>query len=142
VQRIEKPCSWCGDAVFRRPSHPDVENWFCDDVCYGKYISEHNVGEDNPNWEGGYPKYGKGWSYPKKRSVRIRDQARCQHCGRTESEHLAEVGSKHVVHHITPARELDDPDERNAMGNLITLCRGGCHHTWEQMAPLRPASAD
>jgi hypothetical protein len=24
------------------------------------------------------------------------------------------------------------------MENLITLCRGECHRTWEQMAPLRP----
>jgi predicted HNH restriction endonuclease len=59
-----------------------------------------------------------------------------------EEDHLEEYGRRLDVHHITPAREIDDPDERNAMDNLITLCRGGCHHTWEQMAPLRPDTAE
>jgi 5-methylcytosine-specific restriction endonuclease McrA len=30
------------------------------------------------------------------------------------------------VHHITKAREFDDADKRNAMSNLVALCRE-CH---------------
>lgn len=135
-------CAWCGDAKeVRRYRLQTTENFFCDDDCLGQFRSKYQTDVDNPNWEGGEVPYGPGWGVAKKRRVRIRDQARCQHCGRTEPEHLDQFGSKHVVHHVVPARHFDDPHERNATGNLVTLCRGKCHHIWEQMAPLRPDSA-
>jgi len=136
--RVEEECANCGATVFRRPSHPDVERHFCSQRCYGEWASENRIGPAHPDWEGGEVPYGEGWNETKKEAVRDRDGRECQHCGRSEGRHNELFGSKHVVHHIIPAREIGDPGERNAMDNLITLCRGECHQVWEQMAPLRP----
>lgn len=137
---VDVECEVCGEVFGEKPSVAPKRR-FCSDKCMGEWRSENVYGEDHPLYEGGVFPYGQGWNERKKRQVRIRDQARCQHCGRTEAEHIDEFGTKHVVHHITPARQVDDPEERNAEGNLITLCRGSCHKTWEQMSPLRPDTA-
>lgn len=95
-------------------------------------------GEQSPHWKGGEREYGAGWSRRKRRNVRVRDQARCQSCGMTESTHIQQFDTKLHVHHIKPARQFENPSERNAMSNLITLC-ASCHHgLWEPMTPLRP----
>ena len=95
-------------------------------------------GEQSPHWKGGEREYGAGWSKRKRRKVRVRDQARCQSCGMTESTHIQQFDTKLHVHHIRPARQFENASERNAMSNLITLC-ASCHHgLWEPMAPLRP----
>lgn len=137
--RVEE-CAACGEEHLRPPSHRDGPLQFCSQDCYGRWISENRTGEDNPQWEGGVGPYGAGWNEAKKEAVRERDGRKCQHCGLSESDHIEKHGGKHVVHHITPARKLDDPEERNAMKNLVTLCRGECHQHWEKMAPLRPAA--
>lgn len=146
-ESAEVVCSQCGTAFERYASRIDGRKHFCDDSCRAEYWSENFSGEDcwfwqetHHNWKGGSQPYGPGWNKTKKEAVRIRDQARCQNCGRTEPEHIEEFGAKHTVHHITPARDIDDPEERNAMENLITLCRGKCHQAWEKMAPLRPTA--
>ncbi|WP_152663320.1 HNH endonuclease [Halorubrum saccharovorum] len=110
-----------------------------------RWLGRHGIryrgpptGEDSPHWTGGEKAYGEGWSLKKRRRVRVRDLARCQDCGMTESKHVEKYGRALDVHHITPARQFDDPVERYAMSNLITLCKG-CHlGKWEPMAPLRP----
>jgi hypothetical protein len=138
---VEKSCSVCGVSLERKPYQVEKSDvFFCSPSCRGEWISENRSGKNNPMWEGGRVPYGPGFGAKKKRDVRIRDQARCQHCGRTEPEHLNKFGTKHVIHHIVPARTINDPEERNAMDNLITLCRGDCHHTWEKSAPGRPDS--
>lgn len=141
--RDEVECVYCGVVNERRVSYPDVSNTFCDLDCYGSWISETGVrtGENSPTWAGGYANYGKGWNEAKKESVRERDDRKCQHCGRTEEEHIEKFGGRHVVHHIQKARSFDDPEKRNHEDNLITLCRGECHRIWEQMSPLRPDMA-
>jgi predicted HNH restriction endonuclease len=58
----------------------------------------------------------------------------------TESDHYSEYGRALDVHHITPAREFEDGEKRNAMENLISLCVR-CHTEWEKIAPLRPDTA-
>jgi predicted HNH restriction endonuclease len=40
------------------------------------------------------------------------------------------------VHHITPIRDFDTPEEANTLDNLITLCEP-CHAQWEGLY-LRP----
>lgn len=133
-------CEHCGDD-FEALSGLASKRRFCSKSCFRDGY-EYPTGQEHPLWGGGDKKYGAGWNAKKRREVRIRDQARCQHCGRTEPNHIEEYGTKHSVHHITPARQIDDPKERNAMENLITLCAGECHHTWEQIAPLRPDTAN
>lgn len=116
---------------------------------YGCTGEEHPLygltGEDHPKYNGGFKRYGSGWTETKKEAVRERDSRTCQNpgCGRTEAEHLEEFGQKHSVHHIMKARWFDDDEERNAMDNLITLCQTKeCHAKWEAMSPLRPIVGD
>lgn len=134
----EVNCDQCGESI-QRPAHVESSqsHHFCSTSCYGSWRSKNIVEESHHAWEGGQPEYGNGWNTPKRRQVRVRDQARCQDCGMTESEHMDIYERKLNIHHITPARQFDDPQKRNAVSNLITLCIP-CHATWEQMAPLRP----
>jgi len=84
--------------------------------------------------------YGPGWNESKRRAVRARDNHCCQDCGMTQADHSDEHDERLHVHHLIKARDIDDPEERNAMENLITLCRD-CHATtWERLseAGLRP----
>lgn len=137
-RRVSLECVVCGSEFDVKPFRSE-EAQACSPECGAKITAKKLSGDNHYNWKGGQTfRYGEGWTPRKRRRVRIRDQARCQHCGRTESDHLDEFGTKHAVHHITPARQVDDAETRNAMENLITLCRGACHRTWEQMAPLRP----
>jgi len=138
--QVTLECEHCGDQYQIKQCAADGSR-FCSRECVHKWQADSQSGPDNPRWKGGTFPYGEGWTAGNRRRVRIRDQARCQHCGRTEPEHIKEFGGKHVVHHIKPARKVNDPNKRNATDNLVTLCRGDCHRTWEQMAPLRPESA-
>lgn len=103
------------------------------------------VGEDHPHWNGGHYPYGAGWTEAKRRSVRERDGYACQDaaCSVSQSEHREQYGEKLHVHHLRKARDVDDPLERNAKENLITLCRD-CHRRWEKIADagLVPQVAD
>lgn len=103
------------------------------------------VGEEHPNWNGGQYPYGTGWTDSKKRSVRARDGYTCQDaaCSVSQPDHREKYGEKLHVHHLRKARDVDDPLERNAKENLITLCRD-CHRRWEKIADagLVPQVAD
>lgn len=91
------------------------------------------MGENNPNWTGGTFPYGKGWNEKKREKVRESQDRECASCGMHESEN----GKRLDVHHIEKARSIADPEERNAVENLVALCQT-CHKRWEQMSPLRP----
>jgi len=93
------------------------------------------AGADHHLWNGGQLEYGQGWNERKRRSIRERDGHSCQdpRCEVTQDEHLDAYGEKLHVHHLRKARDVDDPEQRNAPGNLITLCRD-CHQRWEKMA--------
>lgn len=134
-------CDYCNSEFDVKPAVAD-DRRFCSRTCQGDWRSENLVGEDHPLWEGGMFPYGAGWNEGKKEKVRERDGRECVECGRSEVEHLEKFGTKHVVHHIQKARSFDDPEKRNAMDNLVTLCRGKCHRKWEKMSPLRPQTAD
>jgi len=93
---------------------------------------EWHLQVDNPEHNG----YGAGWTDEKKDRVREMYDRTCQACGLAESESLEEFGTKLDVHHIIPAGHFDDPEKRNAVENLVPLCRS-CHRKWEGI-PLRP----
>lgn len=139
-ENVNLTCDQCGDGFDVMP-HRESTARFCSRECRGCWMAENLTGEAHPLWDGGRASYGEGWNRQKKTCVRIRDQARCQHCGRTEAEHIDMFGQKHDIHHITPAREMNDDAEKNSMGNLVTLCKDGCHQTWETMTPLQPQTA-
>lgn len=135
-------CANCGASTTQHYGNAKrTSRAFCDWDCYSEWASENMVGEANPRWRGGPAPYGKGWTRAKREAVRERDGRECQSCGMDQTEHKSEFAEKLHVHHITPAREVDDPEVRNSKDNLITLCRS-CHQVWEQMAPLRPDTGD
>ena len=55
-----------------------------------------------------------------------RDEEHCQDCGMVRGEHQEEYGRDLEVHHLTPVREFDDPEEADQLDNLVTLC-AQCH---------------
>lgn len=139
--QVEMTCGYC-DEKFQVPASRAEDARFCGHDCVAQWVSENLSGENHPNWNGGTFPYGPGWNDAKKEQVRERDGRCCRECGRTEEEHVEKFGSKHAVHHIQRARSFDDPEERNAPENLITLCRWTCHSKWERMSPLRPQVGD
>lgn len=118
----------------------------CSSITVRRWLNYHDIeirdrsealsGELHPRWKGGHVPYGKGWTEKKRKNVRSRDSHRCQACGKTQQECIEKYGVKLHVHHIIPARNVDDPEERNSMNNLVSLCRD-CHADWEGI-PLKP----
>lgn len=110
-------CSYCGKEKEIRTGHfnnDNIENYFCDINCRGKFYSL----EKNPNWNGGisFLPYGPEFNYNLRERIRNRDFRRCFMC--SEIEHRN--GRKHSVHHI------DYNKENNLENNLISLC-SSCH---------------
>jgi len=136
----ESDCANCGSETTQHHGNAKkTDRAFCDRSCYMEWHSENMVGESSPRWKGGRTSYGKGWSEPKRETVRKRDGRECIDCGMLEADHVDKFDEKLHVHHIIPAREIDDAEERNGMDNLITLCRT-CHlGKWEQIPGLKPA---
>jgi len=53
-ERVERPCSYCGDTISRAPSHMESDLVFCDmENCKARYWSEHFSGKDALNYKGG-----------------------------------------------------------------------------------------
>lgn len=116
-----------------------VELGCCNHTVY-RWLDKHDIetrntgqptGEDHPDYSGGSFPYGPGWTAKKRRSVRSRDGYECVRCGISQQQHQQKYEQKLHVHHITPARQVDDPEERNAMDNLVALCKT-CHDTVEE----------
>ena len=70
--------------------------------------------------------YGPGWNEAKREACRDRYGRACFICNRSDDEHVSEYGCKLHVHHVTPARQVDDAKKRNALDNLVPLC-APCH---------------
>ena len=126
----------------RRTAHEIGQECGCSGRTVGRWLKKHGIetrdssfrpGSENVSWNGGTAPYGPGWNKRKKRQVRTRDGHKCVDCGMTQAEHKDRHGQKLHVHHLRKARDVDDPEERNAPENLVTLCRD-CHHRWEQIA--------
>jgi 5-methylcytosine-specific restriction endonuclease McrA len=128
-------CSSCGEGVERKPSNvPESGRVYCSVECYGEHKSVLFSGEGNPLWKGGHPDYGSEWASVSER-VRERDGYRCQSCGVRQED----LPRKLDVHHVTPVRHFDSPNDANSDENLVSLCRS-CHQKWEGV-PVRPSLA-
>ncbi|WP_080508321.1 HNH endonuclease [Haloparvum sedimenti] len=128
------PCSNCGEETPKQQWYlENHDNQFCDQACLGEWLSKNFHGENHAQWEGGSENYGPGWTETKKDSVRERDGNECRRCGIGREDHLDTYGRDLNVHHVVPARKIDDPEERHALANLVTLCQS-CHPHVEQSA--------
>lgn len=76
--------------------------------------------------------YGPGWNESKRQRVRERDSNTCQHegCEIDGAEHREKHGEQLHVHHLVHANDFEQPERRNDLRNLVTLCRHH-HRTWE-----------
>ena len=129
-------CANCGGDVNRYPSSVNGENVFCGRGCYTDWESTQMRGSDHFNWKGGYePYYGENWLQQRRKALE-RDGHTCQSCGHAPGDDDRDLD----VHHVRPVRTFDDPEDANALENLVSLCRS-CHSTWEGV-PVRPELAD
>jgi len=147
-ERIEKlrDAEWLREQYIEdeRTGHDIADECGCSPSVVYDWIRKHgietqyngdNSGENHPRYTGGDTAYGPGWHERKRREVRQRDDHTCRdpRCSVTQSEHIKKYDERLHVHHLRKARDIDDPEERNAKENLITLCRD-CHRRWEKMA--------
>ena len=90
-------------------------------------ISQANKGHRNAMWRGGKHLYrGDGWTRPRQKEIRIRDNFTCLRCNLQAIK--SRIQNNHDVHHIIPYRyrKQYNISEPNANRNLITLCKQ-CH---------------
>ncbi|MDS0281167.1 HNH endonuclease [Haloarcula onubensis] len=104
---------------------------FCSQECLYDWMS-------NELYEGTRPENayrGKWWSI--RRAARQRDDCECQICGMDEDD----LGRKPDVHHITPLRKFENPQDAHKLDDVITLCPL-CHRNVEtsEMACPQPAT--
>lgn len=105
-------------------------------------------GEHNPQFDPTMPRdgqyYGPNWDCQRLKA-RIRDQARCQRCGKPESNQYREQNRVLHVHHIRNRRKFIDSNghfdykEANKIDNLISFCTS-CHgkvESWGGMVDQR-----
>jgi hypothetical protein len=126
VERVEKKCENCGELFERVPWRVTDREQFCSQMCYNDWKAEQSESFD----------YGRGWNEDKREKVRKKYDRKCQSCGITEQKHKQVSGKKLAVHHIIPAKQIEDEQARNAVTNLIPLCIS-CHNDWEGI-PLKP----
>ncbi|WP_435195600.1 HNH endonuclease [Natronomonas sp. EA1] len=101
------------------------EGRFCSRGCHSEWMSENWRGENHHQWIDGDVTYsGKWWAV--RRLALDRDNHQCRHCGVTKDE----IGQEPDVHHLTPIREFDNPQNAHTLENVISLCRS-CHRRAE-----------
>jgi len=118
-------CEHCGEANTYSP--PSEASRFCSREC----ANEHLCGEQHPSYKARIDYYGHRWNPQRERALE-RDGYQCQICGAGGEE----IGKNPHVHHITPVRKFDDPNDAHDLDNLVTLCPE--HHAEWEGIPLRP----
>lgn len=138
IERINTECPNCGETIAVLPSRLErrKRGVFCDNSCYGTWLSEHVVGENHHQWEGGNRNYGKKW-WQIRRAALERDNSECQLCEKGTSQ----IGRKPDVHHLQRVRDFDDPQDAHTLNNVISLCRS-CHRCVETGAVDAPLPSD
>ncbi|WP_436912079.1 HNH endonuclease [Halosimplex marinum] len=117
IEQIERECEHCGEEFSVLPcTLRDGGVRFCSRECVSDalYGGRSNRGVYTGDW------------YQVRRRAFDRDDHRCQNCGKRREE----IGREPDVHHITPIREFDDPQEAHSLDNVVTLCRN-CHRLAE-----------
>ena len=118
-------CDYCGKEFKRYHSfikaHSHIWGQFCGRECRGKWVSEHIIAEQHPNWQGGKIPYTGMWRQVR-RLARKRANGHCEICRKAEVEN----GRRLDVHHIIGVRQFLMPEFAHYTKNVICLCRQ-CH---------------
>lgn len=128
VDRVDTVCRHCDKSIKVLPSRMKSQTYgnFCDLQCYGKWLSEHIVGPNHHQWEGGSFPYGEGWWSVRRKALQ-RDDYTCQSCNKGREG----MGRNPDVHHIIPVKEFEVPSDAHTLENVICLCRS-CHRRVEE----------
>jgi hypothetical protein len=134
TSKVSVDCEQCSETLLRYPSEITSTGYgsFCDLDCYGSWLSEHVVGDDHHQWEGGVIPYGSEWWSVRKAALE-RDGYRCRVCGKSAED----LGRNPDVHHLTRVRAFDEPAEAHFVENVVCLCRS-CHRLVETGAREAP----
>jgi ribosomal protein S14 len=125
--RLTTECANCGTGMMVVPSRIQnrTHGVFCSRECHSNWLSQHIVGANHHQWEGGPLQYGGSW-WRVRRDALERDDYRCQSCGKSRDD----LDRNPDVHHRNRVRDFDDPDDAHRLDNVITLCRS-CHQRVE-----------
>jgi len=124
---VEFDCLNCGKH-HRRPARTNTPDVYCDMDCR----DAHQVGENNPVYNGGKEHYyGPKWEQQRQKALE-RDNYRCQSCGKSNEKASIALN----VHHIKPYKTFEDKEKAHRLNNLVCLCLS-CHSRWEGI-PLKP----
>jgi hypothetical protein len=114
IEPVSRTCEFCAEDFQILPCFLRLGGWrLCSDDCQTKWMSEQ--------WGDDEAVYNSKWR-PVRRAALDRDERTCQHCGK----HKSEIGQEPDVHHITPVREFDDPQDAHKLSNVVSLCPS-CH---------------
>lgn len=125
VKRTTCECDQCGETFQVLTSSVDrteKRGRFCSHECRSVWMSENWRGESHPAWKGGGTIAYAGQWWEVRRLALERADYSCQSCGKTTEE----MGRDPDVHHTTPVREFDEPQDAHYLDNLVCLCRK-CH---------------
>jgi hypothetical protein len=115
-----RACAYCGSAI-KEDRRIKNERVYCGKECQHKWLSENFSQENNPQWTGTKGQFrGTNWTQAKKDTIK-RDGGKCRLCGGTNVI---------CVHHITPLREFQIPEDANYPENLACVCKS-CHSKTE-----------
>lgn len=125
-------CEICGEEYKTGGPKKAQRRVTCGVECFKEWLTGRYRGEKSFSWKGGYDQYyGDNWQ-EQRNKARERDGYQCQVCGISESDNPRQLS----VHHVTPVREFEQPEDANVLTNLVTLCEP-CHSKWEGLY-LRP----
>ncbi|GGL61787.1 HNH endonuclease [Halocalculus aciditolerans] len=114
--RITRECDYCeAELVVLQSERDRGQGRFCSCDCLYSWMSEELGPGVDPNV------YSGRWREARRKTLE-RDDHACQNCGSARDE----LGQEPDVHHLTPVREFDDPQDSHVLSNLVSLCRS-CH---------------
>jgi hypothetical protein len=127
---VGRICQECGEMFpVRKTQLNHRPAKYCSPECVGEHLARTRLGENHPNWKGGYePYYGPSWRTQRRKALE-RDGHQCVVCG---------AGGEIHVHHVRPFRVFgpENHEQANALDNLVCLCPK--HHAKWEGVPLRP----
>lgn len=130
VDETEYLCDYCGAVNYRLESQVKGRV-FCNRECHRQWQLEtdQNVGENHPNYNGGYGTYGYQWEVVRAEALEIVGYE-CQDCGMSNREHLRQTGFGLHGHHIKKALLFENSRDGHTLDNVLILCQD-CHDKWE-----------
>jgi transcriptional regulator with XRE-family HTH domain len=105
----ELTCDNCGETYQKHQSKIIWNHQFCTKECYYGWRMK-----DDPQ----YIYYGKNWESHADKALQENEVCQRKGCRKEKCEN----GAKLHVHHLTPVKEFDEPEDAHFSENLVVLC--------------------